>query len=170
MASHAVSFESELRRPEPPPDVERFRRLLRGGGPGEHGYAVLLGLKEAGTKALLKVAEGGLPFSALARFQRNLDLPLRELADLVGIPPRTLDRRRDRGRLTPNEADRVLRLSRVFSAALELFEGDMPAARGWMQRRQPALGRRRPLDLVRTETGAREVERLVGRLEHGVFP
>lgn len=36
-------------------------------------------------------------------------------------------------------------------------------------KRQPVLGNERTIDLPRTEVGAREVERFVGRLEHGVL-
>jgi len=32
-----------------------------------------------------------------------------------------------------------------------------------------ALGNLSPLEMAATETGAREVENLMGRLEHGVF-
>jgi uncharacterized protein (DUF2384 family) len=33
----------------------------------------------------------------------------------------------------------------------------------------PALGWRTPIDFAQTEPGAREVENLIGRIEHGVF-
>ena len=60
-------------------------------------------------------------------------------------------------------------MSRVFARAIELFEGDDRAARRWLSAPQRALGGAVPLTLAKTEVGAREVERLVGRLEHGVF-
>jgi putative toxin-antitoxin system antitoxin component (TIGR02293 family) len=57
----------------------------------------------------------------------------------------------------------------LFANTLELFEGDRDAATDWLTTAQPALGGIVPLDLAKSEVGAREVERLVGRLEHGVF-
>ena len=92
-----------------------------------------------------------------------------ELATLVSIPARTLARRETTGRLEPEESDRLLRLSRVFGRALELFEGDAPAAREWLATPQRALGDERPMVLARTDVGAREVEALVERLEHGIL-
>jgi putative toxin-antitoxin system antitoxin component (TIGR02293 family) len=169
MATHASVRTSAAEKRPAPPDVDRFRRALEKGGETGNDYALLLGLRKLESRGLVKLVEKGLPFSALVRLQRNVDIPLRELADLARIPPRTLDRRRARGRLEPEESDRVVRLSRVFGAALRLFEGEEEAARAWLRRRHPALGGERPLDLVRTEVGAREVERLIGRLEHGVF-
>jgi putative toxin-antitoxin system antitoxin component (TIGR02293 family) len=63
----------------------------------------------------------------------------------------------------------LLRLSLVFEKAVNLFEGDTDAARAWLGRPNKALGGETPLSAVETEIGAREVEDLIGRLEHGVF-
>lgn len=87
------------------------------------------------------------------------------LAELAQIPPRTLARRKEEGRLDPDESDRLLRASRVFGRALALFEGDVDAARTWLSAEQPALGGMAPLELATTDVGAREVENLIGRLE-----
>jgi uncharacterized protein (DUF2384 family) len=39
----------------------------------------------------------------------------------------------------------------------------------WLRSPNRALGGESPLALSKTEVGAREVENLIGRLEHGVF-
>lgn len=67
------------------------------------------------------------------------------------------------------ESERLLRLSSVFEKAVELFEGDVAAAVNWLVSPRKALGDHTPLEYSRTELGAREVEGLIGRLEHGVF-
>lgn len=67
------------------------------------------------------------------------------------------------------ESDRLVRASRIFGRALSLCEGDRDAAKHWLSEPQKALGGTVPLILARTEVGALEVERLIGRLEHGVF-
>jgi len=96
-------------------------------------------------------------------------LPVPVLASLVGIPGRTLARRKAAGRLAPEESERLLRISTVFELAVELFEGDVAAAIDWLTAPKKALGGNAPLAYARTELGAREVEALIGRLEHGVF-
>jgi putative toxin-antitoxin system antitoxin component (TIGR02293 family) len=70
---------------------------------------------------------------------------------------------------SPQESERLLRISGVFERAVELFEGDIAAAVTWLTTPQKSLGRHSPLIYARTEVGAREVENLIGRLEHGVF-
>jgi putative toxin-antitoxin system antitoxin component (TIGR02293 family) len=70
--------------------------------------------------------------------------------------------------LTPVESDRLYRLARLAALAEEVFE-DLDRAREWLRQHQRGLGDRAPLDLMRTEVGAREVEDLLGRIEYGVF-
>jgi len=151
------------------PDVGRFRGFLARGGPGAHAYVVLLGLDVFDTQQLLRAVKNGLPFRALERFQHNTGLGFDVLIDLVDIPRRTLARRKRDSRLAPDESDRLLRASRVFARALALFEGDREAATEWFTARQPALGGAVPIALAKTDLGAREVEALAGRLEHGIF-
>jgi putative toxin-antitoxin system antitoxin component (TIGR02293 family) len=91
------------------------------------------------------------------------------LGSLIGIPERTLARRRVAGKLTPEESERLLRVASIFEKAAELFEGDLEAAVGWLTSPKKALGQQQPLLYARTELGAREVENLLGRLEYGVF-
>jgi putative toxin-antitoxin system antitoxin component (TIGR02293 family) len=152
------------------PDIEAFRERLRTGERGGgHLYLILLGMKLTETDELLRQVERGLPFRVLERLGRNLKLPLKAIAELTQIKSRTLHRRKEEGRLQPDESDRLLRAARVYGRAIELFEGDDNAARHWLSDPQRALGGAVPLSLARTELGALEIERLIGRLEHGVF-
>jgi putative toxin-antitoxin system antitoxin component (TIGR02293 family) len=112
--------------------------------------------------------ERGLPFSSLERFKVNTALSWDAICALVQLPMRTLTRRRAASRLDPAESDRLVRAARLFHQVMELFEGDATSARAWLSRPQRGLGGAIPLAFARTETGAREVELLVGRLEHGV--
>jgi len=129
----------------------------------------LLGLTTTNELTLADKVESGFDFRAFVRFQQVIKLPARQLADLLSIPDRTLSRRKSEGRLHPDESDRLLRLARVVDLALDLFEGDKKAAQSWLMLSNDALGGKTPIELSRTEVGAREVESLIHRLEHGVF-
>jgi putative toxin-antitoxin system antitoxin component (TIGR02293 family) len=150
-------------------DVERFRGFLLLGAPGPHSYVVLLGLDTFDAPELLRSVKKGFLYGTIERFQRNTSLSFERVTELVDIPRRTLTRRKREGRFLPDESDRLLRASRLFGRALALFEGDRNAAAEWITTAQPALGGALPVDLARTDVGAREVETLIGRLEHGVF-
>lgn len=135
---------------------------------GQHWYASFLGFKRCDTPNLQERLLSGFNYGAFQKLQDELGLNTSELGELIQIRPRTLARRRNQGRLLPAESDRLLRAARVFGLALELFEGDRDATRRWLASPSRALGGSSPLVLARTGIGAREVERLIGRLEHGV--
>lgn len=150
-------------------DLERMRQFARHGSPGAHAYVVLLGMNTFDPREVLRAVNKGLPYRAFDRFCRNTGLAFDAVTALIDIPRRTMTRRKAEGRFLPSESDRLLRVSRVFAQALELFEGNRDAATAWLGAAQSALGHATPLDLARTEVGSREVERLIARLEHGVF-
>ncbi|PYQ27231.1 MAG: hypothetical protein DMF56_20870 [Acidobacteria bacterium] len=151
-----------------PIDVERYRKFLTTGSPGPHAYTVLLGLKYFDMPSVLKAVEQGFPWKSFERFTDNLGLPADQVGAMVGIPKRTLARRKVERRFSPDESDRLLRAARVFARTLKLFDGDREAATEWLTTLEIALNAA-PLDLVQTDVGAREVERVLGALEHGVF-
>jgi len=151
-------------------DLSRFWGEIESEGWGaEHPYLLLLGLDPMDTPRLVERVEEGFSFGELEHLRENMDLSREEMAELVQIRPRTLDRRKKEGRLHPEESDRLLRASRVFGRAIALFEGDVEGALGWLSTPQRALGGAVPFEMARTEIGAGEVEGLIGRLEHGVF-
>jgi putative toxin-antitoxin system antitoxin component (TIGR02293 family) len=133
---------------------------------GERGAS--LGLSASNSAELIQQVERGFSFKTLHTLESRSGLPGAALAGLVGIPERTLARRRSKGRFTPEESERLLRLGTVFEQAVELFEGDNAAALRWLTAPRKALEGKTPLAYARTELGAREVEDLMGRLEHGV--
>lgn len=149
-------------------DLREFSRYLeRTGSIGLH-YVVFLGLRTYDVASLLDKIRAGLPYQAWERLLRNTELDRDDLIQLVQITSRTLSRRKEEGRLLPDESDRLLRASRLFAAALALFESHADAARHWLTTPQPGLGGSTPLEFGATEIGAREVEALIGRLEHGI--
>ena len=56
----------------------------------------------------------------------------------------------------------------LYDRAIEVL-GDQERAEAWLKKPNKALGMKTPLQYAETEPGAREVENLLGRLEHGVF-
>jgi len=131
--------------------------------------AKTLGLAADDTPGMIREVLRGFPFSALTRFEAASGLGLKTLADLVGIPDRTLARRKTANRLTTEESERLLRVWSLFDKTVTLFEGDRAAAMTWLSTPKRALAAHTPLEYSKTEIGARAVEDLIGRLEHGVF-
>lgn len=116
---------------------------------------------------LVEAIRGGLPTERFDALKEALDLPARVLAEVVGITQSTLSRRRQRGYFDPDESERIVRIARLAARAVDVMEGP-ENARKWLQEPSRALGGESPLRFASVEPGAREVERLLLRLEHGV--
>lgn len=110
----------------------------------------------------------GLPWEAFHATQEMLGVKEERLGALLGISRATLHRRKKTGHLDRTESDRLVRYARLVSRAAAAL-GGMDGAKSWLLAPALAFHGECPLDYADTEIGAREVEALLGRLEHGVF-
>ena len=133
-----------------------------------HGAAGKLAASAFTPSKLIEAVRAGLPFQELTDLQASLEVPMEKLVPKLGISKATLHRRKETGRLDPAESDRVVRFARLMGKAVEVLESD-DHARQWLTSPQYGVGGVVPLDYADTEVGAREVEDLLGRIEHGVY-
>jgi putative toxin-antitoxin system antitoxin component (TIGR02293 family) len=83
------------------------------------------------------------------------------------LPRRTLAHRKTRHEpLTHEESDRAVRMARIASLAEEVFGDDAKAAR-WLRKTKARFAQRTPLEMLRTEAGARLVEEMLLQLDYG---
>ncbi len=116
----------------------------------------------------IEAVKAGLKVEVFATLARRLGVSEAGLAKVVGLSGTTLARRKRAGTLTPDESDHVMRVAALLDQATQLFGPEDEAAE-WLTTPNLALGHATPLALADTELGAREVEDLLGRLEHGVY-
>ena len=87
----------------------------------------------------------------------------RRVAALV-VSPATYKRNR---RLSPAASERAERLARVAALAQQAL-GDPEEAKLWLTDVHPLLGNRAPIEVAATDLGARQVERILHNIEHGL--
>ena len=131
-------------------------------------YGQSLGVRPKSREDAIGLLKKGLPASSFEKLHKGMDISSADLARVANISIRTLQRRRKQGRFQTDESERLLRLGVLFDKAIEVL-GSVDAAKGWMKTPKKALGGLSPLEYSDTEPGAREVEDLLGRIEHGVF-
>lgn len=128
-----------------------------------------LGLRSTTALAAVEAVQRGFSPDAPSRLARALGVPLADVARAARLAPRTLARRTARQeRLTAEESERVLRVAALYEQAVAVL-GSPEAAQRWLFAPRPVFDGRTPIALADTEVGAREVERLLHRLDHGVF-
>jgi putative toxin-antitoxin system antitoxin component (TIGR02293 family) len=116
--------------------------------------------------ALADAVRDGLPVSALDRLIANGLVTEREV-EAHFIPRRTLHARRQKGTLSREQSDLVVRLARIQAMADEII-GDRQKVHRWLRKPNGALGSQVPLTLLDTEEGGRVVEAVLGRIAHRI--
>jgi putative toxin-antitoxin system antitoxin component (TIGR02293 family) len=110
----------------------------------------------------------GLPFESIELVMERFGISREEISWALDLPARTLARRKLEQRLRRDESDRLFRLVRIASQAAEVLGGNGQASR-WLHTPNRALGGKPPLELLDTDLGSRQVEEVLGRIEHGVY-
>jgi len=110
----------------------------------------------------------GIPLVEFEKLATKLGLTQEEFGRKIGISVPTLSRRKRADTpLDSEHSDRLLRFQRLFEQTVALFDGNEIHAQGWLRTAEPALGNLKPIEVAETEAGAREVEKVLGRLEYG---
>ena len=140
-----------------PSVIEAIHRTL--------GGARILGRGVSSDADLVAVVTAGIPLAALLAI-RKAGFSDREIDEYV-IPSRTRRHREARKeRLTIYESDRLVRLARIQALAEEVF-GDHEKTSRWLREPLGILDGRTPLELARTEAGARIIEQIIGKIAWG---
>lgn len=136
--------------------------------PTSEGPGSILRLRATSTAELREAVRKGLPFSAFEAVSKHLEISPQHVTSVLGIPPRTVARRKVARYLTPQESDRLYRVAQAISQAVDVL-GTIEKARVWLKTPNRALGGETPLDLLDTDIGARQVEEVLLRLNYGIF-
>lgn len=129
----------------------------------------LLGLKVHSEIDLIERLEKGLTASAVQHLRTRAPLSDAETFHLIA-PRRTLSRREAAGQtLTPEEADKTVRIARITAHARQVFAGQPNYAADWLREPKNQLANRAPLQALATESGALAVEEMLIGIEHGMF-
>lgn len=128
----------------------------------------MLGLKSVHTEVdLIDRVESGLTVRAVQNLQSHAGLSDGEIYGLIA-PRRTLHRREAAGQtLSTEEADKAVRVARVFARAGQVFANGY--AGSWLREPKDALGGRIPLQLLETDLGTQAVEEQLLAIDHCIF-
>jgi putative toxin-antitoxin system antitoxin component (TIGR02293 family) len=116
--------------------------------------------------ALADVIDEGMPTSAVDVALARGILSMEEIYELV-VRKRTLQRRRNQKRLSSEETDKLARVVRGIARA-EASLGDSAKTHRWIRDPNRALQGRSPMDLLKSAAGSRAVDKVLGRIEHGI--
>ena len=114
----------------------------------------------------VRTVRHGLEISAVEAFVRSGAISYGEIYEIV-MPRKTLSNRRSVGSLTADQSDKLVRVGRIISKAETTF-GSAEKAAQWLRRPTQPLNGEQPLQMLDTEAGARVVEELLLKIDHGI--
>lgn len=133
---------------------------------GELGGEASVGRPVVSDADMSEAIRDGFPNAVVQALVHSSGLSLQEVASSLDLSLRSLQRRKQQGRLARYESDRLYRLARIIALAGR-FMGDHRRAIDWLKRPNRVLGGVPPLKLLDTELGARQVENVLGRIAYG---
>ncbi|MGH8202136.1 MAG: type II RES/Xre toxin-antitoxin system antitoxin [Steroidobacteraceae bacterium] len=111
----------------------------------------------------------GLPVRALDHLAQLLQVERAELAEVLGVSLRTLQRKDgEKQRLGAAASDRLARVRRILDLATDAL-GAQPKGALWLTSKSRALGGEVPLHMLDTDIGTQLVQQELHQIEFG-FP
>ena len=112
----------------------------------------------------------GFRTHAVAEVAQRFGISPAAMAERIGVSRSTFHRKqKEDARLTGHESDALARHAGLLSQATAVFDGDGEAARQWLNCPQIGLGNAIPLEFAKTTFGFRGVEKLLTRIDRGVY-
>jgi putative toxin-antitoxin system antitoxin component (TIGR02293 family) len=130
----------------------------------------VLGLKEKIRTPLDLVDLGGkgIPKGAVSRLAKHLSIGLQEMAPLLSVNLRTIQRYNEEKVFSRSVSERVLRIALVVSKGEGIFESS-EQFNTWLKEPNRALADKKPLDLLISDFGIDLVLDELGRIEQGII-
>ncbi|QKZ14531.1 antitoxin Xre-like helix-turn-helix domain-containing protein [Spirosoma sp. KUDC1026] len=118
---------------------------------------------------LLTLISQGLPMESVAFLQQKLGFTNKEMSHILAISESTYQRRiRTKSRLTQDETEKAISLSELYAKGIEVFE-DQADFDYWLNSPIPALQDNKPVDLLSSMLGRKQVMNVLNALLHGLF-
>ncbi|HEX8012800.1 MAG TPA: antitoxin Xre/MbcA/ParS toxin-binding domain-containing protein [Casimicrobiaceae bacterium] len=145
-------------------DVQQFVRRLRRSTPIE----------------IVEIEREGVRGSFIKDLSRRLEIPASRMFGILGVPKATAEKKAATGeKVSGSGGQAAIGVAKLLAIAEEIVANstapdakNFDAARWlgqWIERPQPALGGRKPADLIDTPTGLNVVARLLGSIESGAY-
>jgi len=121
----------------------------------------------AGSTQAIGAVRKGLPTGKLIQMAQLLSVDRAVLLRILGVSERTIQRKHVLSeRLSPAASDRLSRVDRIYTLAVEVL-GDGEKAAKWLKRPSRALANEAPLKLLDTDAGTQRVERELRQIQYG---
>jgi putative toxin-antitoxin system antitoxin component (TIGR02293 family) len=118
---------------------------------------------------MIKTIEEGIPFSIFAKILDLSPFPIQYWSDALDLSLKSLQRySQTNRRFDPIHSEKIIELAEVIEFGKNVF-GDNQKLKLWLETPNFALGKLRPMDLLKYSYGKEMVLTELGRIENGIL-
>ena len=118
---------------------------------------------------LIELVKEGLPMESVAFLQSNFGFTNKEMSHILSISESTYQRRiKAKSTLTQDETEKAISLAEVYEKGIDVFE-DNEDFEYWLNSTIPALQDQKPINLLGSMIGRKQVMNVLNALLHGLF-
>ena len=116
----------------------------------------------------ITMIRSGISKKELEKVKEQSGLDYDSLSSILSVSRATLINKKGADKFDAATSERILLLADTLAYGQSVFE-DKDRFNTWMKSSNKALGNKPPISIMDTVYGIREVQNLIGRIEHGVF-
>lgn len=117
---------------------------------------------------IIKLARQGFQKKALLALAKKISLSIQDLANILHISERTLQRYDDDAIIKTEYAEKAVEIARLYTRGEEVF-GSLDKFKLWMKSPSLIFKGEAPVSFLDTSAGFDMVFNELGRIEHGIF-
>lgn len=117
---------------------------------------------------LIQQSRHGLPVFKVEAYMDKYGLSLKEIAAILNLSERTLQRYESSDVLSKESSDRALHLQRLYERGEDVF-GSLEKFKRWMKSPVFIFNNEKPITYLDTIFGFELIEQELGRIVHGIF-
>lgn len=118
---------------------------------------------------VVSLIRNGVPYSLFNTIQHYTPFTERNWADVLDLSTKSLQRYKQSSKqFRPIQSEKIIEMAEVTNVALDVF-GDMDKFKLWLDTPNYALGKMKPIELLRDSYGKEMVIGELNRINHGIL-
>ncbi len=116
----------------------------------------------------LTASDKGITKQSLINLADIMDIPMKDIAILLNVSYKTLGRKQNTDILDSLVSSLSIEIANTIANGLSVFE-EADKLNRWLQKENRALNGKKPIELLSTPTGIKMVNRVLSRMEEGIY-
>jgi putative toxin-antitoxin system antitoxin component (TIGR02293 family) len=129
---------------------------------------IFLILSKSQDLQIIQLSREGITKSLLVRLANRINFSEKELANVLDLSERTLQRYTDETKLSKVASEKTIELAELYKHGEDVFES-IEKFNIWMKTPHALFQKQCPIDILDTHRGFQMIHNELGRIEHGVY-